>query len=230
MTLNKPILQNSVVEEVIGRITDSLIVGELKTGDRLPSEMELCRSLGVGRNSIREAIKTLTAFGVIEVKRGDGTYVSDSVPPAIFDSLLYGIILQRETPYELFELRKMYEAAAVEMAAVKAMPEDIERCRKAVDNQERLYGNGLDEESLLEADLAFHYAVLEACHNSLIERIGKTIFKLFAGSIKKALKADVKISIARHRQILAVIENHHPDQAKSVVENSLEKWREMLTF
>jgi len=229
MALNNPISQTSIVEEVLARVTDSLIKGELQAGDRLPSEMDLCRSLGVGRNSLREAVKMLTALGVLQVKRGDGTFVAQSVSPSMLDPLLYGLILRRGTPYELFELRMLLEVDSVELAAEKATPEDIRRCRETIDRLESAFRGGeSDEGVLLDLDLAFHYEVLAASHNALFERIGRTVLRLFMSSIKKALAIDPARTLTNHRKVLAVIEEHQPLKAKETVMESLEKWRSVL--
>ena len=72
-------LQNkSVVENIIDKIISAIIAGELAPGDQLPTEIELCRDLGVGRNSVREAIKKLEAYGVVYIKRAEGTFVSET--------------------------------------------------------------------------------------------------------------------------------------------------------
>ena len=77
--------------------------GEFKPGDKLPTETEFCQKLGVGRNSIREAIKMLAAIGVVEVFRGDGTYVATKVSPEIFNPLIFSLILEIN-----YEIKKFY--------------------------------------------------------------------------------------------------------------------------
>lgn len=229
MSLQEPILQSSVVEEVIARITDALIKGEFKAGDRLPSELELCRSLGIGRNSLREAIKMLASIGVLQIRRGDGTYVASSVSASMLDPLLYSVILQRGLPYELFELRKELEIDALELAAEKATPEDIRRGQEAIEELEASFQRGeTDAERLVALDLAFHYQVFAACHNSLFERIGRTVFRLFMNTIKKALVVDPQLSVANHKRILSVIVDRQPSKAREIVTESLQKWHEVL--
>ncbi len=89
-------LQNkSVVENIIDKIISAIIAGELAPGDQLPTEIELCRDLGVGRNSVREAIKKLEAYGVVYIKRAEGTFVSETYSQKMLDPMLYGRILRR---------------------------------------------------------------------------------------------------------------------------------------
>lgn len=92
--LTTDLQSRSVVDSVIDVIVSSIIRGELKPGDKLPTEMELSKNLGVARNSIREAIKILVAYGVIYIKRAGGTFVCDSYNQKMLDPMLYGIILQ----------------------------------------------------------------------------------------------------------------------------------------
>ena len=73
----KKIKNKSVVQTVVDSITKAIIAGDLKPGDKIPTEMELAESFGVGRNSIREAIKILVYYGVLEIRRAEGTFVCD---------------------------------------------------------------------------------------------------------------------------------------------------------
>lgn len=77
------------------QITNAIINGELLPGDKLPTEPELCETFNVGRNSVREAIKILEAYGVVEIKRASGTYVRKEYNYKMLYPILYGIILQK---------------------------------------------------------------------------------------------------------------------------------------
>lgn len=72
----KEIGTKSVVEQIVDSIVNAIIEGELKPGDKIPTETELCNSMNVGRNSVREAIKILVAYGVLIIKRAEGTFVT----------------------------------------------------------------------------------------------------------------------------------------------------------
>jgi DNA-binding FadR family transcriptional regulator len=98
----EPINNESIVNGVLKRITDSIASGELKPGDKLPTEVEFIEKLGVGRNSVREAIKMLSAMGVLEVKRGNGTYIATKVSPAIFNPLVFSLLLEPKSIDDLY--------------------------------------------------------------------------------------------------------------------------------
>ena len=101
------ISNESVVNEIIKRITDSLKNEDLKPGDKIPTEIELMETLGVGRNSVREAIKMLSAMGVLEVRRGSGTYVVTKVSSAILNPLVFNLIIEPKTNNDLYELLRI---------------------------------------------------------------------------------------------------------------------------
>ena len=97
----KKINRSSVVQRVIDRLTEAMLSGELKPGDKIPTEMELSEQLGVARNSIREAIKILVYIGVLEIKRADGTFVCNGFSESLIDPMIYGIILNQQNSQDL---------------------------------------------------------------------------------------------------------------------------------
>ena len=108
MTYLKKVTTQSVVQRVIDSLTDAMINRHLRPGDKIPTESELAESLGVGRNSIREAIKILVYLGVLEIRRAEGTFVCEGFSESMIDPMIYGIILDKEESYEnLMELREL---------------------------------------------------------------------------------------------------------------------------
>ena len=91
-----PVSNESVVQQVINKITDAIMAGEFKPGDKLPTEMEMISLFKVSRNSLRSAIQTLRAYGVVEVRRPEGTFVCSDFSPQILNPMLYSIILHEE--------------------------------------------------------------------------------------------------------------------------------------
>src|SRR5690554_2813919 len=91
----KKIDNKTVVEKIVEQITEAIISKQLKPGDKIPTELELIERFGVGRNSVREAIKMLSAQGVLEIRRGDGTYIAKEIYPSVIDSLVYSLILEQ---------------------------------------------------------------------------------------------------------------------------------------
>ena len=127
----RPINNTSIVQKVINRLTKAMINRELKAGDKIPTEMELANSFGVGRNSVREAIKVLSSFGVLEVRRPEGTFVTQGFSDKMIDPLLYGIILDESKSLEsLKELREWMDWGILRLAAGHADDDDINAIEK----------------------------------------------------------------------------------------------------
>ena len=104
-----PYIKESAVDRVINSIKDLLVRRKLLPGDRLPSEQEIANQLGVSRGSVRSAMKTLSSFGIIEIKVGDGTYVSTSMKNNIIDPLLFSFLLSKPDLEELAQFRELIE-------------------------------------------------------------------------------------------------------------------------
>lgn len=218
---------NSVVNEVLERLTQSIIQGNFKPGDKLPSEFELGEQLGVGRNSIREAIKMLSAMGVLTIRRGQGTFLADSISPAIFNPLIFALILEPKTSKHLYELRVMFESVVMLMAMKKMSDEDFTNIRSVIDAAKDLYDSGKGTiDDFVEIDIRFHKEILKYTHNPLIENIGLNIIALFPTYIKKSLMLEDGFitSIQNHYRILDVLVLKDTEKVIETVEKTLIKW------
>ena len=117
----------AVTDEAIVKIQELIRSGGLKPGDRLPPEKELSNSLGLSRNSLREAVKALEMIHVLDVRRGDGTYVTNLQPRSAVDAMSFVLELHQDEPIlELLEVRRILEAAAGAKAAALINGEQIE--------------------------------------------------------------------------------------------------------
>ena len=116
----KKVKNPSVVQQVIDSLTDAMIRKELRPRDKIPTENELSESLGVARNSVREAIKILVFLGVLEIRRPEGTFVCDGFSESMINPMIYGIILNQGDSWDsLMELREMTEAGVIRLAIEK---------------------------------------------------------------------------------------------------------------
>lgn len=111
--------QESLVNEIIIQLSQAILEGDLKPGDKLLSEAQLCEKLGVGRNSLREAIKMLNAIGVLETKRGQGTFLAKEISHDVFNPLIFKLILEPKCAKDIYELRVLLETMVILMAIKK---------------------------------------------------------------------------------------------------------------
>lgn len=223
----EPISTVSVVDEVVKRITGAIISKKLVPGQKIPTENELCHQLGVCRNSLREAMKILSAMGIVEIRRGDGTYIADKVSPSVFDSLIYSLMLERSTQEEILELRKTLEVDILELAIQKAGDEDIalldnllQDFRQMIDNKEY--------DKVADLDIKFHYALVDIAKNPLLGRIVKGVYSIFYPSVERTLclKHEFEGAYKKHKDIVEVIRKKDKSQIEDVIKRSLEVWKD----
>ncbi len=156
-----------VTEGAIDKIRERIVSGAWGPGDRLPKESELAAELGLSRNSLREAVRALSQLRVLEVKQGDGTYVSSLEPDLLLESTHFiSHLLLGETEIELYEVRRILEAAAAALAAGRI---DIQEKAELAQILERM-GEAKNVEELVESDVAFHAVVAKAAGNAVLGR------------------------------------------------------------
>src|SRR5438034_10642790 len=149
----------SVTDDAIDKIRERIVSGAWGPGDRLPKESELAAELGLSRNSLREAVRALSQLRVLEVKQGDGTYVSSLEPGLLLESTNFiSHLLLGDTEIELYEVRRILEAAVAALAAGRI---DVQEKVELAQILERM-GEAKNVEELVEADVALHALVARA--------------------------------------------------------------------
>lgn len=154
----------AVTDEAIDKIKQMIVSGRLSPGERLPREPDLAAELGLSRNSLREAVKALSVVRILEVRQGDGTYVSSLEPHVLLDAL--GFLMDFHTDasvLHLLQVRRILEPAATALAAMAATPELVARLRDLVE-----IDTGLPVVEIVAHDLAFHSAVAESSGNPVL--------------------------------------------------------------
>ncbi len=200
----------SAVDLVIDSIKNILIQKKILPGDLLPSEQALADSLGVGRGSVREALKILDAFGIVEIIHGDGTYIATSANKKIFDPLIYSMIIANTDSNELIELREMVEMGIINTIIDNATDEDIQKLQAVHEEYEALGKRGETDISVLNAcDLKFHRTLATLTNNHLVENMYNFVIDIFAPTI------NASFGLERHRKIMAAIANR--DKAAAMV-------------
>lgn len=222
----------SSVDYVVNSIKELLLTEKVKPGDRLPTELELAKLLSVSRGSVREAMKILAAFGIIVIKRGDGTYVSDMDGKVPFDPLLFSLILSKPNFDELKEFRYLLEKDVVGLVIKHAGDGDIRLLRSAYEEMNALKDQkSKSYEKLLESDLKFHAVLGQICKNRLLEKIYLFIMEYFKPSIAQSLRKHTNFSLESnetHRRILDAVEKRDSVAAEKAVEYSLDVWQDLI--
>lgn len=221
----KPLSNGSVPIQVMERIKEGLINGELHPGDKLPTEAEFCKGMGIGKSSVREGLKMLAVLGIVESKHGNGYYISNSVPENSVNTLVYQMLLDSGTSTHITELRAIYEPAYTRLALKKATEQNIEAIKKAHYDFIEKVNTG---KQTAEDDLAFHEAILNATNNPYIIRIGMTILQLFHGSIRRSMNFIPKTAVQDHQKILDAFLAKNEQELIEAVISSFAGWKSMM--
>jgi len=158
-----------VTDEAIGRIRELVATGVWAAGMRLPREADLAAQLGLSRSSLREAVRALSAARVLEVRQGDGTFVSSLEPGELLQQTSFATdLMQGRTVLELFEVRRLLEPEAAALAALRADTAAKSSLRFELD---RMFEAGDDPEKLVDADAAFHDVIARAPGNAVLRSL-----------------------------------------------------------
>jgi len=211
-------------------LTGYLLSGELKPGDRLPTENELAQKLGVGRNSVREAIKMLSAIGVIETIRGSGIYIAKSMSSAMLNPLILSLVFEQGSTHELIQLRLALDTSAAEFALERIADDDIERLA-AINGQLEEEGRKPQHErhKLRDLDLEFHKELYRLCGNRLLAKIAEAIYTLFYASIEKTVAADPERAYRNHKMIIDALRTKDIELVRNSTKDSLSYWMQYLS-
>lgn len=207
----------AVTDEAIDKIKGMLLREELKAGDRLPPEKELAERLGLSRNSLREAVKALELIRVLDVRRGDGTYVTSLDANLLNGAVAFIVELHQDrSVLELFEVRRILEPASGFMAASRISAEELESLRATME--------GIDEttgiEELVAHDLDFHRIIGQAAGN---EYLGSLVEALSGSTVRariwRGLTQDhaVARTLAEHQAIADALERGDAELTRALL-------------
>ena len=216
--LKEPVGGQSVVNKIVDNITNAIINGELNPGDKIPTEAELSESMGAGRNSVREAIKVLEAYGVVHIKRAEGTFVSQEYDSRMIYPVLYGIILQKDSTSQIVELRKVIDVGLLQLAVDKLRSKSLEQTQmEAIEKamEELEYQAHMDKpqaRSLYEADVQFHMAIVGITENVMLQSICNYVDKITRRSRMVTidrifLDGEVENFLDLHRRIVKLLQD-----------------------
>ena len=228
----------SVVQQVINKITDAIVSGELKPGDRLPPELELISAMHVSRNTLRAAIQTLRSYGVLEVRRPEGTFVCDHFVPQMISPMLFSIILAKQDSYrDLIGMRRIIDMGISKLVIAQGLSEEetMELERLYSELVELLMAKEPDIETIVAADLRFHDGVARATHNELAVMFNDFILNLTKESRLRTVwhiyeEDDRDYLVKVHRMHLDALEGKPGADIDEALEFSYFYWKDSFSF
>jgi GntR family transcriptional repressor for pyruvate dehydrogenase complex len=208
-------LSETVTEQLLAAIRT------LPAGARVPSERELTKDLGVGRSTVREALNGLAMLGVVEIRHGQGVFVTGESgllgePSAITAAL------ERGETHEFIEARLIIEVQVARLAAVRRTDEDVAQLAAAIAEQEsRLHG---DMEALIDVAASFNVLLAEAAHNEVLRAMIQSFISLMVERAPRIYRLDgfAEWDLDEHRGIFAAINDRDPDRAGELMRAHIE--------
>ncbi|MGN9135285.1 FadR/GntR family transcriptional regulator [Clostridium sp. HCP1S3_B4] len=210
-----PIKSEKVYKIIMKQIKDIVKSGELKRGDKLPSERELALRLNVSRTSVREAIKALETLGLVESKHGGGNYIKNDFEDILLEPLSIAFMLLGSNDSEILELRKVIEPEVASMAAKNITENEIKELENIIEKLSKT----TDSKICASLDKEFHYVIAKASKNHLLSTIVFSVSSLIEEYIdeSKMYEIDREKVINDHKIILEAIISH--DSKKAFIES-----------
>jgi len=209
------------IETTIDKIKQMLVDGQLRSGDKLPVEKDLAASLGVSRNTLREAVRALSSLKVLQTRQGDGTYVTSLQPALLLDGMGFVADLYREDgELQFLHVRRLLEPEATALAVGRLTEPDLARLRDLLDEADELVrAEPIDHDRLMANDRTFHTLITSRCGNPVLSALventsGHTVrARLWRGRLDP--NADAR-TVLEHRMIYDAIVDGDSERARLV--------------
>lgn len=214
-----PIRREPLATEIARRLVEYLLSGEVGPGERMPSERQLAQAFGVGRSAMREAIKSLSLIGLVEVRHGDGTYLRKTQGSLLPQVIEWGLLLGEPRTRDLVEARQKIESVIAALAADRRSEEDLAELRRLLGRMKELAASGDDVAAFVEADVGFHLRLANASRNTALHDVlagVQALLRVWIGRVFAAGHTDV--SYREHVPILEAVERGDPAAAQAAME------------
>lgn len=231
MHANKPLSAVRTVMDYVEQGIQSGVFEDL----RLPKESDIAEIVGVSRTPVREAMKILEAVGVIEIRRGIGTFIRPEAASALSHLMMLNIVTNEATTKQLFEARLMVEQAAAEILLKTENEHDISVLTQANEKFRRVAeATDIDYDAVTDLDIEFHKTIFALCGNPIIETIGNLVMEQVRPRIRDShINEDPRISIEVHEKLIEAIQQKSElavQQSKlgNAVRENVQNWRDRL--
>ncbi len=218
----EPLRKQTIVENIINKLMEMIAKGELRPGSALPSERDLASMLNVSRTSVREAVKALSYNGILEVKPGSGTYLTEQAlsRPLSQKAGVESLILKHRSDYwEVVEARRILEVEISVLTAERATPDTIAEMEDCILHMRELLEQEAYEEYTLE-DMSFHNMIARSCMNDYLYRAYSDLYPIFVDLSRLGEKVSNRHwpAYEQHVGILDAIKSGDKDLVRRKVE------------
>lgn len=217
-------IRKKLADDVREQLLSMIQRGELRPGDRLPSERDLMDRFQVGRPAVREAMQALKSTGLVEINHGERARVSAPNTQGIFDRIgetaLHLLQTSPQTLEHLKEARSLFELGMVRIAARKAQPQDIQQLQSALDHQRSCVGNPA---AFVKADMAFHIAIARVGGNPICVSLSEAMLEWLFNFRRDMLRVpgSENITLSEHQRVFEAIAKHDEAAAAQAMTDHL---------
>lgn len=214
------VIRKTVAEQVADTLVAAIESGQIKPGQKIKNEFELAADLNVGRGSVREAVKQLVSRGILEIRRGDGTYVQKQ-PGVVSDPLGFAFDTdKKKLASDLCEFRLLMEPQAAALAAQRANDQEIEEIQRRC----QACSGAIRQGSLhFEADIAFHSAIVAATHNDVLMRTIPMIHEGIGVFLDFRNQDELVFTMRIHEQISEAVGQRNPEKAAEAMRRHMQE-------
>ncbi len=206
--------EKPLAEQIADQIANLIAENTFQKGERLPNEFQLARAVGVGRGTIREAIKILVSRNIVEIRRGLGTFVSEKTGLTDDPLGLNFVEDKSRLALDLMEVRTMIEPDIAALAAMRASKEDVKKIRQScLAVEEKIRQN----QDFVTEDIAFHETIARSSKNQVVPNVIPVIHSAIREQIKATNANLTEKTIATHRAITTAIAEKNPHAAKEAM-------------
>lgn len=223
----RPITQELVTQVIVNQVIELIKQTPLHPGDKLPSEKELMTALNVSRPTVREALRTLNAMGLVESRRGQGSFVSVVRAESAIRPVVLSLLLVGEDAREIQYARKLIESDIVATVVQRATPTDYELVEETLAGMQDALERG---ESIYELTWDFHRTLAEIAGNSVLTIVLDVLYQMIREIQVKYYEPhiDPKEEIESHRALLKQLEAAAPEEARRLICDHLAKVEDVI--
>ena len=227
----REIKNTMVFEQVIEQIKEIIQNGELKCGDQLPSERDLCEQLHVSRTSVREALRSLEMLGIIECRQGEGNFIRESFEDSLLEPISITFMLHGSKTNEILELRKIIEPETAALAAKNISAAELQEIKELI----LLLNREDDSEKSAEIDKKIHYKIVRASGNGLVINVMYAVSNLVDRYIEAVVAnlfqtpENKSIVKEQHEAVVRAIEAHDAAKAAAAMRKHLEYTNDFIS-
>ena len=217
----RPIRKTSISDDIVQQIITLISNGDLKAGQRLPSERDLCVKFAASRSSLREALRCLSIMGVLTARPGEGTSVAMDGSKFMETVLQWRMSTEQHDIEDLMEVRMALEGVTAASAARNAEGQDLKKLEDLVARMAESVG---DARRFAALDREFHLGLAKASNNKLILDLVAVIRGQLERGVAKVLQLPdaMPLSVQEHKEILQAVMNKDSEQACAAMQNHLQ--------